>query len=65
MPDEILTAEQVSAWLGVSKRWVLDHCSGRRRPKLPAIKMGRRYRFRKEAVQRELETWEREPGGRS
>jgi excisionase family DNA binding protein len=43
--QRLLTAEQVAAYLQVSKYWVLDHAAGRRRPHLPSIKLGRKVRF--------------------
>jgi predicted DNA-binding transcriptional regulator AlpA len=51
----LLTAAQVAAWFHVSRGWVFDHASGRRRPKLPSIKLGKALRFREEEVNRWLE----------
>jgi hypothetical protein len=47
--EELLTDDDVSRILRVSKGWVKDHASGRRRPSLPCIRLGgkgspRRYR---------------------
>jgi hypothetical protein len=36
----LLSVGEVAEWLGVSSAWVRDHASGRRVPKLPAIKLG-------------------------
>lgn len=47
---KIFTAVQVADWLQVSKGFVLDHASGRRRPFLKSIKMGRAIRFREQDV---------------
>jgi predicted DNA-binding transcriptional regulator AlpA len=48
--QRLLTAEEVAAYLQVSKYWVLDHAAGRRRPYLPSIKLGRKVRFEACAV---------------
>lgn len=52
MPERLLTPKDVSEWLGVSAGWVLDHASGRRRPSLPSVKLGKAVRFREEDVER-------------
>jgi hypothetical protein len=36
----LLDVSDVADWLGVSKGWVRDHASGRRQPRLLAIKPG-------------------------
>ncbi len=46
----LLTVREVSVWLNVSEGWVRDHASGRRRPILPSVKLGKSRRFREEAV---------------
>jgi len=51
MPEKLLTPKQVAEWLGVSTAWVLDHASGRRRPYLPSVKLGKAVRFRREDVE--------------
>jgi len=51
MPERLLTPKEVAEWLGVSAGWVLDHASGRRRPCLPSVKLGKAVRFRREDVQ--------------
>lgn len=38
--NKLLSVSEVAEWLGVSSAWVRDHASGRREPKLPAIKLG-------------------------
>jgi excisionase family DNA binding protein len=50
MTSRLLTATEVAHWLRVSRGWVFDHASGRRKPVLPSIKMGKAIRFRQEAV---------------
>lgn len=41
----LLTARDVARRLSVSIAWVLDHASGRHKPLLPSIKMGKAVRF--------------------
>jgi len=58
-PRRLLDVGDVAKWLGVSKGWVRDHASGRRQPKLQAIKLGSRkgkglWKFREEDVQQFL-----------
>jgi predicted DNA-binding transcriptional regulator AlpA len=58
-PRRLLDVEEVAKWLGVSKGWVRDHASGRRQPKLRAIKLGPRkgkglWKFREQDVQQFL-----------
>lgn len=40
MMKKLLSVSEVAEWLGVSSAWVRDHASGRRKPKLVAIKLG-------------------------
>ncbi|MBZ5611452.1 MAG: helix-turn-helix domain-containing protein [Acidobacteriia bacterium] len=49
-PERLLTPKEVADWLAVSPAWVLDHASGRRRPYLPSVKLGKAVRFRSEEV---------------
>ena len=51
LPSRLLTVSEVAKWLCVSPTWVRDHASGRRRPKLPSIKLGKALRFRAENVE--------------
>ena len=37
---QLVKARDVAKKLGVSVSWVIQHASGRRRPYLPAVKMG-------------------------
>jgi hypothetical protein len=37
---QLVRARDVAKKLGVSVSWVIQHASGRRRPYLPAVKMG-------------------------
>ena len=51
----LLDVGDVAEWLGVSKGWVRDHASGRRQPRLLAIKLGSSrgkglWKFREEDV---------------
>jgi predicted DNA-binding transcriptional regulator AlpA len=50
MPDPLLTPRDVAERLRVSVAWVFDHASGRRRPFLPSVKLGKAVRFRPEDV---------------
>jgi excisionase family DNA binding protein len=43
--ERLSTPKQVAARLGVSERWVRDHAT-RRNPRIPAVKLGSRLRFR-------------------
>lgn len=54
-PDDILTVDEVSAWLRVSAAWVRAHANGNRRPVLPSIKMGGHRRFRRKDIERFLD----------
>jgi predicted transcriptional regulator len=36
----LLEVAEVAEWLGVSQSWVREHASGKRKPKLPAVKLG-------------------------
>ncbi len=55
MPEKLLTPKSVAAWLDVSVSWVLDHASGRRRPHLPSVKLGKAVRFRAAEVEQFIE----------
>jgi hypothetical protein len=57
--EKLLTAEDVAQRLTVSPGWVRDH-SVRKRPRLPAIRVGRFLRYR----QQDLEGWIAEQTGR-
>jgi excisionase family DNA binding protein len=52
MPERLLTPKAVAEWLEVSAGWVLDHASGRRRPVLPSVKLGKSVRFRRDEVEK-------------
>ena len=49
--ERLLDAKQVAVWLCVSRAWVLDHASGRRRPTLPSVKLGKSVRFKPSEVE--------------
>src|SRR5450759_2958431 len=44
--QRLLTAEEVAAYLQVSKYWVLDHAAGRRRPTCRASSWAERFGLR-------------------
>jgi predicted DNA-binding transcriptional regulator AlpA len=46
----LLTVAEISNWLAVSQSWVRDHATGRRRPILPCIKLGKSLRFDQKRV---------------
>lgn len=46
----LLNARQVAERLNVSIAWVASHASGRYRPVLPSVKMGRTVRFRESEI---------------
>jgi len=54
---EILTADEVAAWLKISKRHVYELCKQRnktgdvRKHRLPCIRLGKSVRFNKAAVE--------------
>ena len=57
--DPLLTVEDVSLRLNVSKDWVWDHCS-RKLPRLPVIRMGDgALRFRTSAIEGFIDERER------
>ena len=57
--DPLLTVEDVSLRLNVSKDWVWDHCS-RKLPRLPVIRMGDgALRFRTSAIEAFIDERER------
>jgi predicted DNA-binding transcriptional regulator AlpA len=41
----LLNVSEVADWLHVSEGWIRDHATGRRRPVLPSIKLGKAIRF--------------------
>ena len=49
--ERLLGVVEVADWLCVSPSWVRDHASGRRRPKLPSVKLGKSLRFRASEVE--------------
>ena len=63
--QRLLTVREVAAWLAISPAWVRDHASGRRRPGLPSIKLGKALRFDETDVGRwldEMARFSREKG---
>lgn len=64
--DPLLTAKDLALELGVSQAWVRDHCTGRRSPALPVIRLGDRkavLRFRRADIDRFLELHTHNSGG--
>ncbi len=51
----LLTVRDVARWLNVSQGWVRDHATGRRRPALPAVKLGKSLRFHEDQVRNWLQ----------
>ena len=51
----LLTVRQVAQWLNVSPSWIRDHATGRRRPALPVIRLGKAIRFDEHQVSGWLE----------
>jgi excisionase family DNA binding protein len=47
----LLTVREVAEWLNVSSAWVRDHATNRRRPALPAVKLGKSLRFREDQIE--------------
>jgi excisionase family DNA binding protein len=52
---KLLTVPEVARWLAVSPSWVRDHATGRRRPALPSVRLGKSLRFEQEVVAKWLE----------
>jgi excisionase family DNA binding protein len=50
--ERMLTTEEVARWLGIATRTV---CTWAECSELPAIKVGRQWRFRREAIAKRLE----------
>ena len=49
-PERLLNADEVAAWLGVKRAWVLSHANGTRKPMLQRVKVGKCVRFRRADV---------------
>jgi len=56
---KLLTVPEVARWLAVSPSWVRDHATGRRRPPLPCVKLGKSLRFEPTVLAEWLETLRR------
>lgn len=50
MPGRLLTVAEVAQWLNVSPGWIRDHATGRRRPVMPCVRIGRVLRFDPNAI---------------
>ena len=55
MLTKLLTVPEVARWLAVSPSWVRDHATGRRRPVLPCVKLGKSLRFEEDVVAKWIE----------
>jgi len=51
----LLTVSEVAKMLKMSEGWLRDHASGRRRPVIVSVKLGKSVRFRANDVERFLE----------
>lgn len=49
--ERLLSVGDVAKILGVSPGWVRDHATGRRRPRLTAVRLGKLLRFRLQDVE--------------
>ncbi len=47
---KLLTVREVAEWLTISETWVRHHATGRRRPVMPSIRLGKSLRFDEAAV---------------
>jgi excisionase family DNA binding protein len=47
---KLLTVREVSEWLSISEAWVRQHATGRRKPALPSIRLGKSLRFDEASV---------------
>ena len=56
----LLTTDEAAEFLSVSRQWILDHTSGRRRPHLPSVKIGRHVRIRPADIEAFVNTWLRD-----
>lgn len=52
-PEDLITDEQVLAWLAVDKTWLADHRT-RVEPIIPHVKLGKTIRYSRRAIQRWL-----------
>jgi len=50
LTEELLTPKEVADWLRVKPGWVTAHANGSRAPRLPSVKIGKHWRFRREDV---------------
>jgi hypothetical protein len=56
---KLLTVSELARWLSVSPSWVRDHATGRRRPVLPCVKLGKSLRFEPAVISQWLEALRR------
>ena len=57
---KLLTVSEVARWLAVSPSWVRDHATGRRRPAMPSIKLGKSLRFEEKGIAEWIEALRRD-----
>jgi hypothetical protein len=48
----LVTPKEVAAYLRVPITWVREHSNGRRRPQIPGFKLGSRWRYRQDEIDR-------------
>ena len=46
----LLSVGEVAEWLNMSPGWVYDHATGRRKPVLPSVKLGKALRLHEHEV---------------
>jgi len=51
----LLTVKEVATLLRISEGWVREHATGRRRPAIKSIRLGRAIRFRHEDIAQFIE----------
>lgn len=55
-PEEFMTVDEVARWLRVTPSWVRSHSNGKRQPTLPAMKIGRHWRYNADLIRELLRT---------
>lgn len=55
LSDRLLTVEELAEHLGVKTSWVYSHVRRRSRDRIPAVRLGKYWRFRLADVDRWLE----------
>jgi excisionase family DNA binding protein len=57
--SDLLTVDELAERLRVTPSWVRNHARGKRRPKIPGVKLGGEWRFRWQTIQQWLQELER------